>query len=55
MSEYLELTKKVLEEHRKVLLDVKEEEVEKLLDAIAQAKCIQVFGIGYTVMQFAKL
>jgi len=46
MSEYLELTKKVLEEHRKVLLDVKEEEVEKLLDAIAEAKCIQVFGMG---------
>ncbi len=46
MSEYLELTEKVLEEHRKVLLDVKEEEVEKLLDAIAEAKCIQVFGMG---------
>ena len=46
MSEYLELTKAVLEEHRKVLLAVKEEETEKLLEAIAAAKCIQVFGMG---------
>lgn len=46
MSAYLELTEKVLEEHRQVLLDVSEEETEKLLDAIAQANCIQVFGMG---------
>ncbi|KKK84589.1 hypothetical protein LCGC14_2781820 [marine sediment metagenome] len=46
MSEYLELTKAVLEEHRTVLLAVKEEETEKLLEAIAAAKCIQVFGMG---------
>jgi len=46
MSEYMELTRTVLEEHRKVLLDVKEEETERLLDALAQAKCIQVFGMG---------
>lgn len=46
MSEYHNLTQKILEEHRKVLLDVKDEEVEKLLDAICQAKCIQVFGMG---------
>lgn len=46
MSEYMDLTKKVLEEHRKVLLDIKEEETQKLLDAIAEAKCIQVFGMG---------
>ena len=46
MSEYMELAEKVLEEHRKVLLDVSEEETEKLLDAIAEARCIQVFGMG---------
>jgi len=46
MSEYVELAKKVLEEHKQVLLDVKEEEVEKLLDTIAEANCIQVFGMG---------
>jgi len=46
MSAYLELTEKVLEEHRQVLLDVSEEETEKLLDAIAEANCIQVFGMG---------
>ena len=46
MPEYMELTRKVLEEHRQVLLDVKDEEVDKLLNAIAEAKCIQVFGMG---------
>lgn len=46
MSDYAELAKKVLEEHKEVLLDIKDEEVEKLLDAIAKAKCIQVFGMG---------
>jgi 6-phospho-3-hexuloisomerase len=46
MSEYLELTKKVLVEHKRVLLDVSEEETGKLLDAIAEANCIQVFGMG---------
>lgn len=46
MSDYHQLTKIVLEEHRKVLMDVKDEEVEKLLNAIAQAKRIQVFGMG---------
>jgi len=46
MSAYLELTKKVLEEHRQVLFDVNDAEVEKLLAAIAGAKCIQVFGMG---------
>ncbi len=42
----MELAKTVLEEHRQVLLDVDEEEVERLLDAIAEANCIQVFGMG---------
>ena len=46
MSDYKDLAKTVLQEHEKVLLDVKDEEVEKLLDAIAKAKCIQVFGMG---------
>ncbi len=46
MSEYMELTQTVLEEHRRVLLDVKEEETERLLDALVEAKCIQVFGMG---------
>lgn len=46
MSEYQELAEKVLAEHRKVLLDVKDEEVNEFLDAICQARCIQVFGMG---------
>jgi len=46
MLKYHDLTQKILDEHRKVLLDVKDEEVEKLLDAICRAKCIQVFGMG---------
>jgi len=46
MSDYKELAEKVLEEHRKVLLDINDEEIEKLLDAIAEANCIQVFGMG---------
>lgn len=46
MSDYKKLTEIVLEEHRKVLLDVKDEDVAMLLDAIAKAKCIQVFGMG---------
>ena len=46
MSDYKELARTVLKEHEQVLLDVKDEEVEKLLDAIAEAKCIQVFGMG---------
>lgn len=46
MSGYMELAKMVLDEHGKVLLSVDEGETEKLLDAIAEAKCIQVFGMG---------
>lgn len=46
MGHYTELTETVLAEHREVLLDVDEAEVEKLLDAIAEANCIQVFGMG---------
>jgi len=46
MSNYRQLVESILDEHRKVLLDVKDEEIEQLLDAICQAKCIQVFGMG---------
>jgi len=46
MSDYKDLAKTVLQEHEKVLMDVKDGGVEKLLDAIAKAKCIQVFGMG---------
>jgi 6-phospho-3-hexuloisomerase len=46
MSEYHNLAQKILEEHRTVLLDVKDQEVEQLLDAIAAANSIQVFGMG---------
>ena len=46
MSDYKDLTEKVLAEHRQVMLDVDPAEVERLLDAIAAAHCIQVFGMG---------
>jgi len=46
MSDYHELAKTILKDHEQVLLDVEGEEVVKLLDAIADAKCIQVFGMG---------
>jgi 6-phospho-3-hexuloisomerase len=46
MASYAELTEKILEEHRKVLLSVSTEETDRLLEAIARAKCIQVFGMG---------
>lgn len=46
MSAYKDLARIVLLEHEQVLMGVKDEEVEKLLDAIAEANCIQVFGMG---------
>jgi 6-phospho-3-hexuloisomerase len=48
MSAYQQLAKQILEEHRKVLLDVNDAEVEKLLEAITEArnKCVMVWGIG---------
>jgi len=46
MSEYSELTAKILEEHKQVLLQVDDRETDQLLNAIADAKCIQVFGMG---------
>ena len=46
MSDYKTLTKTVLREHEQVLMTVNEQEVQKLLEAIAEANCIQVFGMG---------
>ena len=46
MSGYREIAETVLDEHKKVLLDVNEDEVQSLLSAIADAECIQVFGMG---------
>lgn len=46
MSDYMNLAKTVIAEHEQVLMDVAPAEVDKLLDAIAEAKCIQVFGMG---------
>ena len=46
MSDYKDLAKIILQEHEQVLMDVNDEEIEKLLNAIAEAKCIQVFGMG---------
>ncbi len=46
MSTYKEIVKTVLSEHSKVLLDVNDDEIEKLVDSITKAKCIQVFGMG---------
>jgi 6-phospho-3-hexuloisomerase len=46
MPGYQEVAKIVLDEHKKVLLDVNDSEVESLVNAIADAKCIQVFGMG---------
>lgn len=46
MSDYKELAQIVIAENQKVLLEVDDKEVEMLLEAIAQANCIQVFGMG---------
>jgi 6-phospho-3-hexuloisomerase len=46
MSDYKELAQTVVAENQKVLLEVDDKEVEMLLEAIAQANCIQVFGMG---------
>jgi 6-phospho-3-hexuloisomerase len=46
MSDYEHLAEQILQEHRRVLLDVDDNEVERLLTAIAEANCIQVFGMG---------
>lgn len=46
MPGYKQIAAKVVKEHEQVLLDVDEKEVEKLLELICSAKCIQVFGMG---------
>jgi 6-phospho-3-hexuloisomerase len=46
MWSYRALAEKVLDEHRQVLLSVDPAEVERLLDALAKAKGVQVFGMG---------
>ena len=46
MSDYKELAQKVIDENRQVLLEVDDAEVDKLLAAIVEANCIQVFGMG---------
>jgi 6-phospho-3-hexuloisomerase len=46
MTTYRELVPAILEEHRRVLTSVSEEETERLLDALASARGIQVFGMG---------
>ena len=46
MSTYQEIAAAVIEEHRKVLLDVEEKEIQQLIDAICAAKNIQVYGQG---------
>ena len=43
---YKEIAEKVVNEHRQVLLDVKEEEIERFLEEICKAKSIQVYGQG---------
>ncbi|MGI6778437.1 MAG: sugar isomerase [Acetivibrionales bacterium] len=46
MSNYYDISKTVVKEHEQVLLDVKDSEVERLLDAIVSAGKIEVFGMG---------
>lgn len=46
MASYRKIAEQVVEEHRQVLLDVNESEIQRLVDEIAAAKAIQVFGMG---------
>jgi len=46
MIHYKEIVQTITEENRKVLLDIEESEINRLLDTIAGAKKIQVFGMG---------
>ena len=46
MHDYKELVETVIEENRKTLLNVDRDEIDKLLNAIAEANKIQVFGMG---------
>jgi len=46
MRSFKELAQKVVEENRIALLDMDTSEIDRLLDAIARAKKIQLFGMG---------
>lgn len=46
MSDYHQLAETVIEEHRRVLLDVDESEIERFLDEICKADNIQIYGQG---------
>ncbi|HBP37889.1 MAG TPA: sugar isomerase [Clostridiales bacterium] len=43
---YSQIVQSVLQEHKQVLTDVDEREIDRLLEAITKAGCIQVFGMG---------
>ena len=46
MKSFRELAEKVVEENRAALFDMDTSEIDRLLEAIARAKKIQVFGMG---------
>lgn len=46
MKNYYDIANIVLDEHRKVLLDVDSDQVEMLIDKICEADSIQIFGQG---------
>jgi len=46
MGRYMDIARKVVEEHRKVLTAVDENELNALIEAIIKAKGVQVFGMG---------
>jgi 6-phospho-3-hexuloisomerase len=46
MYRFKELVEAVIEENRKSLLDMEDSEVQRLVDEIAKAKKVQVFGMG---------
>jgi 6-phospho-3-hexuloisomerase len=46
MSRFKELVQAVIEENRTSLLDMEDSEVQRLVDEIAEAKKVQVFGMG---------
>ena len=50
MSRYQELAGQIVKEHEKVLLDVPDRDVDRFLDEICKAKCIQVYGMGRMCM-----
>jgi 6-phospho-3-hexuloisomerase len=46
MAEFKKLVNMVVDENRQALLDMEPGEIDRLLDAIAEAKKVQVFGMG---------